>query len=67
MGVTWKFTGDCTIDTEIRWEGFDRAFRSVPAFLDLIANTAGKHRFEPTDFFLMLERFRRATDSYGEY
>src|SRR5215510_10980672 len=70
LSHSWKFTGMCTSDIE-DWGSyimFDQCFRSMPAFIDILAHVHEKPAmFNAEDFFSMLHRFREATKSYQQY
>jgi len=61
----WTFSGMCYADFEEYYVEFKRFFSSPAATVDWIAHLYEKDWFVEVDFLNMMNRFRKATNSYG--
>lgn len=62
----WKFTCLCTDDEESYYIKFDDFFSSPPSIVDWLAHMNEKTWMNWSDFMNMMDRFREATQSYGQ-
>lgn len=62
----WVFSCDCTAGKEDYYIPLDRFFKSPAATVDWLAHLAKKSWIDWPSFMRMIERFRAATDSYGQ-
>jgi len=60
----WKFTGDCTTQTEMYYIELETFFKSPPATVDWLAHMHEKDWMNWKDFMGMMHRFRARTDSF---
>lgn len=59
------FCDKCQNESNPYWIGFDDFFNDTASIIDWLAHMEEKTWFDEKDFFEMMRRFRKATDSYG--
>ena len=60
-----KFAGNCTQDKEVYYIYIDDFFNNPSSMIDWLAHMHEKNWFNEYDFFEMMDRFRKATDSFN--
>ena len=61
----WRFACSCTTEFESVYVPFGDFFKNPSATVDWLAHLGEKTWFEGDDWFAMMGRFRKATDSYN--
>ena len=61
----WKFVCECTIDNEDYYIPINSFFANPPAAVDWMAHMQEKSWMDWNNFMEMMNRFRKATNSFG--